>query len=62
MKNINIRATFTNSDRVIDFYLSDVVFNMGSQIAEDVSLAEQIGYDFAYLYDNWNNVILEIIN
>jgi len=62
MTDIKIKATFKNSDKAIDFELSDIVFSMGSLCAEDVSLKEEIGEDLAYLQDNWDYVELQIIN
>lgn len=61
MKDIKIKATFINSDRIIYFELSDVIYKMGKQCAEELDLEEEIGEDMAYLQQNWKNIILEII-
>lgn len=61
MKDIKLKATFTNSQKVIEFELSMIVYMMGHQCAEDVSLAEEVGEDLAYLQDNWDSVILEVV-
>ena len=62
MKNINFKATFTNSEKIIEFDLTRIIYNMGNQCAEEVSPEEEIGEELAYLQDNWENVILEIID
>jgi hypothetical protein len=61
MKDIKIKATFTNSKKIIEFDLSSIVDLMGRQFAEDVSIAEEIGEEFDFLRSNFNNVILEIV-
>lgn len=61
MKDIKIKATFNNSKKVIEFDISTIVYSIGHQCAEDVSLAEEVGEDLAYLWENWDNVILELV-
>jgi len=61
MKDIKLKATFTNSNMIIEFELSTIVSNMGNQFAEDVPRVEEIGEDLAFLQFNWDNVILEVL-
>ena len=61
MKDIKLKATFSDSENVIEFSISDLVRNMGSQGGGDWSLEEEVGKDFAYLSDNFENVILEVV-
>lgn len=60
MKDIKIVATF-NSGREIEFELSSVVTCMGHQCAEDVSLAEEVGEEMAYLHDNFKDATFRIL-
>jgi len=62
MKDIKLKATFSDSENVIEFSISDLVRKMGGQGAGDWSLEEEVGKDFAYLSDNFENVILEVVD
>jgi hypothetical protein len=62
MTEINFKATFNNSEKVIHFSLSDLVFSMGSQCAEDISLSKAVGDDLAFLHDNWEISRIEFVS
>lgn len=61
MNDKKVIFRFSNSDRVIETNLSIIVFNMGHQCAEDVSLKDEIGEPLAFVVDNWDHVIIEIL-
>ena len=61
MKDIKLKATFTNSERIIEFEISDIISSMGSQGAGDYTLEEEVGEELSYLKYNWKNVILELV-
>ncbi len=61
MVDLRLKATFCDSDKEIEFNLSDIICSMGTQCAEDVSLANEIGSELAFLAENIKKADFEII-
>lgn len=53
MKTVEFTAKFPNGNN-IDFTIEDLVMELGSIVAGDCLLEEQIGEDLAYLKENFD--------
>lgn len=61
MEDINIKATFANSEKVITLKLSEMIKKLGYLSSENPAIRDIIGDDYIYLYCYFDRINLEIL-